>query len=77
MDDAMQIIKYRGLSRTHRHLFMLIDGHRSITELVQLLKHTDQEVYKLLQDLEEATLIKVPDSAHNEPGKWTQLFTEK
>lgn len=66
MDDAMKIIDYRGLSRLHRHLFLLIDGHRTIAELVQLLKHDRREIEKLLRDLERATLISVPDSNQQE-----------
>lgn len=62
MDDAMQILKYRGLSRTHRHLFLLIDGRRSITELAQLLKHERYEVDKLLHDLEDAALIRLSEA---------------
>lgn len=60
VDEALRIIDHRRLSRTHRHLFLLIDGYRSTTELIHLLRRSEQEVYNLLHDLEEAALIKIP-----------------
>lgn len=61
VDDALKIITYRGLSRTHRHLLLLIDGHRSVAELLQLLRRDEREVYSLLRDLEDAAIVSVPD----------------
>lgn len=63
VDDALRLLENRGLSRTHRHLFLLIDGQRSIMELVHLLKRNQQEVQQLLYDLERAALIQFSFSA--------------
>ncbi len=49
-----------GLSRTHRHLLLLIDGQRSILELVRLIGRSEQEVASFLHDLEQATVIQIP-----------------
>ncbi|TMD45306.1 MAG: MarR family transcriptional regulator [Chloroflexi bacterium] len=47
-----------GLSRAHRHLFLLIDGYRGIQELVRLMGREQDEVQRLLNDLELAGLIQ-------------------
>lgn len=60
LDDALRILEYKGLSRVHKHLFLLIDGQRSILELVRLLKRNENEVAVLLRDLERASTIKLP-----------------
>jgi hypothetical protein len=60
LDDALRILEYKGLSRTHKHLFLLIDGQRTIPELVRVLKRNENEVMILLQDLERASTIKLP-----------------
>jgi Domain of unknown function (DUF4388) len=46
-----------GLSRMHRQLFLLIDGKRSLQGLTRLIGRHQQEVHKLLADLEQAGLI--------------------
>lgn len=60
LENALRQIEHRGLSRPHRHLFYLIDGRRSIEELVRILKRDESEVIALLRDLEQATVINVP-----------------
>lgn len=60
IDSALRVIENMGLSRTHRHLLLLIDGQRSIAELVRLLGRSEQEVASLLHDLEQATVIQIP-----------------
>jgi hypothetical protein len=59
IDDGMRLIEQMGLSRTHRRLFLLIDGRRSIKELMRLMAHEPVEILKLLQDLEGAGVIQV------------------
>ncbi|GAC1379127.1 MAG: hypothetical protein NVSMB33_04080 [Ktedonobacteraceae bacterium] len=59
VDSALRVIENRGLSRTHRHLFLLIDGQRSISELVRLMGRGQNEVYELLHDLEQASVIQI------------------
>lgn len=60
IDSALRSIENMGLSRTHRHLLLLIDGQRSIPELVRLTGRSEQEVASLLHDLEKATVIQIP-----------------
>lgn len=66
MNEAMQMMNQHGFSRTHRHLFLLVDGQRSIIELAHMLKHDKREVDKLLSDLENAALIRIPDTTSHE-----------
>ena len=46
-----------GLSRTHRQIFLLIDGKRTPLELARLVGRNPQEVLALLADLERMNLI--------------------
>jgi DNA-binding MarR family transcriptional regulator len=54
----MHLIEQMGLSRTHRRLFLLIDGGRTVKELIRLMSHDPEDVQKLLQDLERAGAIQ-------------------
>jgi hypothetical protein len=47
-----------GLTRMHRQLFLLIDGHRTVPELIRLMGHRTDEVDTLLGDLERAGLVR-------------------
>ncbi len=58
-EEALSIIEYLKLSRTHRHVFLLIDGQRTVQELVRFLKRDQQGVYELLRDLERFGLIQL------------------
>lgn len=58
LDEALWLLERRGLSRAHRHLFLLIDGQRTVAELVRLTGRKQDEVQLLLRDLETATLIQ-------------------
>jgi hypothetical protein len=55
---ALQYIEQMKLSRTHRRLFLLIDGKRPAPDLAHLMGKAPEEVYRLLFDLERAGLIK-------------------
>jgi hypothetical protein len=59
-NQVLSHFEHLGLSRTHRHLFLLIDGKRTTTELIRLMQHrsSSDEVYALLADLERAGLIQ-------------------
>jgi len=59
IDTGLRIIENMGLSRSHRHLFLLVDGHRSIVELARLMGRNQQEINGLLQDLERAAIIRL------------------
>jgi len=49
---------HSGLSRIHQRVFMLIDGKRSIQEVMRLTGRPPQEILVLLADLEDAGLIR-------------------
>ncbi len=59
LDSSLRIIERMGLSRTHRRLFLLIDGHRPTAELARLMGRSEDEVRELLSDLERATVIQI------------------
>jgi hypothetical protein len=59
IEDGMRLIEQMGLSRTHRRLFLLIDGARTVKELIRLMAHEPEYVQKLLQDLERAGVIQL------------------
>jgi hypothetical protein len=58
MDAVLRILDQRGLSRTHRRLFLLIDGRRSMKDLAMLIGRTPGETAVMLADLERAGLIQ-------------------
>ena len=59
LDAALHMIEQRGLSRVHKQLFYLVDGRRSIVDLVRLTGKRGSEIYKLLGDLERAYVIRI------------------
>lgn len=59
IEEGMQLIERMGLSRTHRRLFLLIDGGRTVKELIRLMAHDPENVHRLLQDLQRAGVIQV------------------
>jgi hypothetical protein len=58
LEDALQHIERMKLSRAHRRLFLLIDGHRNTADLARLMGRRQVEVVSLLQDLERADVVK-------------------
>jgi hypothetical protein len=59
IEEGMHLIEHMGLSRTHRRLFLLIDGGRTVKELIRLMAHDPENVQRLLQDLQRAGVIQV------------------
>lgn len=59
MEEGIHLIEHMGLSRTHRRLFLLVDGNRTVKELIRLMSHDPDGVLKLLQDLEHAGVIQI------------------
>ncbi|HLZ56652.1 MAG TPA: DUF4388 domain-containing protein [Ktedonosporobacter sp.] len=57
-DETLRLLEHAGLSRLHRHLFLLIDGQRSRAELVRLIGRRQDEVQLLLDDLERIGVIQ-------------------
>lgn len=58
INDVLPKFDLMGLRRAHRQLFLLIDGQRSIPELIRLSVRDAKEVHQLLADLERAGLIQ-------------------
>ena len=58
VDEALRLLDAAKLSRTHRRLLMLIDGRRTVEELVRLLGRRHDEVQKLLRDLAYIKVIQ-------------------
>ncbi len=58
LDAALHGIQQNRLSRSHRQLFLLIDGKRSAQELAHLAAKNQQELQALLVDLERIGVIR-------------------
>ena len=58
LEEALSLIERANLSRAHRRLYLLIDGHRSSTELARLMGRSQSDIGTLLQDLERAGIIR-------------------
>jgi hypothetical protein len=58
VEKALHIIENAQLSRTHRQLFLLIDGQRNVAELLRLLGRKQDEGLKLLRDLAYIGVIR-------------------
>jgi hypothetical protein len=59
LTEATIHIKKAGLSRSHRRLFLLIDGHRSALGLVPLMGKSAEEVRNMLHDLEWLGIVRI------------------
>lgn len=59
IEEGIRLIERLGLSRAHRHLFLLIDGRRTVKELIRLIAYTPGDVLKLLLDLKRAGVIQL------------------
>lgn len=57
-EKGFQLLERVGLTRAHRHLFLLVDGQRSIAELVRLTGRLPEDVQRLLHDLEDIGVIQ-------------------
>ena len=57
-EEGVQLIIQANLSRLHRHLFLLLDGQRTLTELARLLGRRPEDVQQLLLDLEWIGVIQ-------------------
>ena len=58
LDEALRSIEQAHLSRAHRRLYLLIDGHRSPAELARLMGRGQHEIDALLHDLERTGVIR-------------------
>ncbi len=57
-EDALQQSGNMQLSRTHRRLLLLIDGHRKESDLVRLMGRSVDEIQELLNALERNGFIQ-------------------
>ena len=57
---SLQVLSKKNLSRTHRNLFLLVDGSRRVVDLMRLLKLDENDVLALLYDLQDAGIITLP-----------------
>jgi hypothetical protein len=56
--EALRLMEQARASRLHRHIFLLIDGQRTIAELVRLIGRRQDEIQQLLYDLENIGIIR-------------------
>jgi hypothetical protein len=57
-EEMLHLLEQAGLSRLHRRIFLLIDGKRSSAELIRLIGRSQDEVQRLLDDLERIGIIQ-------------------
>ena len=57
-EDSLRLLDQAGLSRLHRHLFLLVDGRRTLPELARLMRRRQDEIQRLLHDLELLAVIQ-------------------
>lgn len=60
---GMQRITAAGLSRLHLRLYLLVDGQRTVTELLRLLGRAPTEILRLLQDLIHIDVIQLEEKS--------------
>ncbi len=59
LEDGIRLIEQIGLSRTHRRLFLLVDGQRMLKDLIRLMTLEPGEALRLFQDLERAGVVQL------------------
>jgi hypothetical protein len=64
-DEASAQIERAGLSRAHRRLVLLIDGHRSVHELAPLIGKSANETRSMLHDLEWLGIVQITASSRH------------
>ncbi|GHO45675.1 DUF4388 domain-containing protein [Ktedonospora formicarum] len=58
MQSSLWLLEQAGLTRNHRRLLLLIDGHRNIAELTRLTGRSPEEIRYLLLDLENIGIVR-------------------
>lgn len=56
---GLQVLSKKSLSRTHRNVFLLVDGVRKVGDLMRLLQLNENEVLALLYDLQDTGVISL------------------
>ena len=57
LDEGLFFIRHLGLSQSHRQVFLLIDGHRTMSELAHLTGRRADDLEMMLSDLEKVGVI--------------------
>jgi hypothetical protein len=60
LEEGLQVLSEKGLSRVHRRVFLLVNGSRSVEDLMRLLKLNEYKMLALLYDLQDAGVISLP-----------------
>jgi DNA-binding MarR family transcriptional regulator len=58
VEVALRLLKREGLSRAHKHVFLLIDGQRTVEELARITRRQTSELSQLLDDLERIGVVQ-------------------
>ncbi len=64
--EAVNYMERFGLSRLHRHVFFLLDGHRTAVDVVRLTGRSFYEIQSLLAELERLGLIRMEHTSMGE-----------
>ena len=64
--EAVSYMERFGLSRLHRHVFFLLDGQRTIADIVRLTGRPFYEIQHLLIELERLGLIRMEHVSRGE-----------
>ena len=58
VEHALRLLERAGLSRAHKHVFLLIDGQRTVDELARITRRQASELSQLLDDLERIGVVQ-------------------
>ena len=61
LEEGLQVLSEKSLSRMHRRVFLLVNGSRRIEDLMRLLKLSEYEMLTLLYGLQDAGIIGLPE----------------
>ncbi len=64
--EAVNYMERFGLSRLHRHVFFLLDGQRTVVDVVRLTGRSFYEIQRILADLERLGLIRMEHTSIGE-----------
>ncbi|MBE3561109.1 MAG: DUF4388 domain-containing protein [Ktedonobacteraceae bacterium] len=56
---ALRIIDTANLSRAHRQVLLLVNGQRTASEIARLTGRHEEEILRILQDLERVAIIQI------------------
>lgn len=65
-EDGLLTIEEEGLSRAHKRLYLLVNGQRSVLEMVTLSGRNIEDVRVLLETLVELDLVRIEEKASSE-----------